>query len=224
MLTFIAQAESTTDPDALMGVIPGEWTPHAMLAAGIALVTLVMLRSWWKRRKRMARRDREDAELSPKARMERVRSDARREDPAGAQLRTLMLETHELTRAASAQLDTKAAKLEALIEEANATIARLQHAQPGEQVPPAMRPATGTVTNSQLSSVGFPMQREHERVRTRPEAIERSIDKVPQGLASDPVADRVMDLSRKGYTPVQIAQELNEQVGRVELMLALRRA
>ncbi|MEM1424154.1 MAG: hypothetical protein AAGH64_09145 [Planctomycetota bacterium] len=222
MTTIIAQAQSATDADAFMGVIPSEWMPHAMLAAGIALVTLVMLRSWWKRRRRMAQRDREDAELSPKDRMERMRADARRDDPAGAQLRTLMLETQELTRAASAQLDTKAAKLEALIEEANATIARLHDARSGEHVPPAMRPATGAVTDTQLSSVGFPMQT--DRVRTFPQTIERAIDRAPQGLGSDPIADRVMDLSRKGYSPVQIAQELNEQVGRVELMLALRKA
>lgn len=219
-ITLATTPSGAADP--ITSMIPNEWMPGAMLAAGIALVTLVMLRSWWKRRRKNATRDREEAQLSPKERMERVRTEARREDPAQAQVRTLMVEAQELTRACSAQLDTKAAKLESLIEEANATIARLEAARSGEHVTPAMRPATGPVTNEQLAQVGFPVER--QTVHTRPQTAERALDASRPSLTSDPTSDRVMELARKGFTPVQIAQELGEQVGRVELMLALRRA
>ncbi|GAB4545755.1 MAG: hypothetical protein Tsb0013_03870 [Phycisphaerales bacterium] len=221
MLTTIAL--SSQPNTGFADLIPEDWLPGAMLAAGIALVTMVMLRIWWKRRKRSMRRDREEAELSPKARMERIRAEAQRDDPAGSTLRKMMVDAQELTRACSAQLDTKAARLEALIEEANATLAKLEAAQRGAEASPAMRHATGPVSDRGLESVGFPMDR--QRVRTRPDAVERSLDASSSpGLGDDPTAQRVMDLARRGYTPVQIAQELGEQVGRVELMLALRRA
>ncbi len=203
-------------------LVPENWLPGALLAAGIALVSLVMLRSWWKRRKRSRRRDAEDAALSPKDRMERVRHQAASANPSGAAVQKLMVEAQELTRACTAQLDSRAAKIERLIEEANTTIERLEAAQRGDPAQPLMRHASGPASDESLSAVGFPMA--PQRVHTRREAIDRSRESTSSGLTEDPVADRVMALSRKGLTPVQIAQEMGEQVGRVELMLALRRA
>lgn len=207
--------------EGLTSVIPESWLPGAMLAGGIALVTLVMLRAWWKRRRRSRVRDRADAHLTGKERMERVRTQAASADAPAAAVQRLMVEAQELTRACTAQLDSRAAKLETLIEEANATIARLEAAHMGEDIQPAMRAASGPPSDDAMGRIGFPMD---GRVQTRPSAIERSIEPQNSGLGDDPVAQRVMDLHRRGMSPVQIAQELGEQVGRVELMLALRRA
>jgi hypothetical protein len=216
MVRTIAQTQDAAR--GIEGIIPESWIPGAMLAAGVALVCLVMLRLWAKRRRTQRARDAEEGALSAKERMERLRSKAAVDSPSTAPIERLMVEVQELTRACTAQLDTKAARLERLIEEANATIERLEQANTGAETSPAMRPATGAVTDGQLRTVGFPMD---QRVRTRSDAIERTINPTPN---EDPLAQRVVNMSMRGMTPVQIAQELGEQVGRVELMLALRRA
>ena len=38
----------------------------------------------------------------------------------------------------------------------------------------------------------------------------------------DPLAEQIYELADAGRTPVEIAQDLDEQVGKVELILALR--
>ena len=41
-------------------------------------------------------------------------------------------------------------------------------------------------------------------------------------LSLDPLTQSVYELADTGYQPLQIAQELDEQVGKVELILSLR--
>lgn len=216
MVWILAQTESTNS--GFRGLLPDSWIPGAMMAAGVALVCVVLLRMWVRRRRKQRVRDARDDAMSAKERMESLRSRAVMASPSTASMDRLMVEVQELTRACSAQLDTKAARLERLIEEANETIRRFEQASIGIETSPAMRPATGAVSDRHLRSVGFPLDRE---VRTRNEAIERTMN---ASAPEDPLAERVVNLSMRGMTPVQIAQELGEQVGRVELMLALRRA
>ena len=41
-------------------------------------------------------------------------------------------------------------------------------------------------------------------------------------VSLDPLTQSVYELADTGYQPIQIAQELQEQVGKVELILSLR--
>jgi TolA-binding protein len=46
----------------------------------------------------------------------------------------------------------------------------------------------------------------------------------PAPSGSDPTAQAVYDLADRGYSPLDIAQQLDEQPGKVELILALRQS
>lgn len=99
----------------------------------------------------------------------------------------------ELTRRLAEQLDAKAAQLDELIREADNRLARLQQA------------------------VGSPPPRAPHRPVYTPPARE------PDAAPTDPITARIYELADRGCTPVEIAQNLGQHVGNVELILALRR-
>ena len=101
-------------------------------------------------------------------------------------------ELHDTARRLSAQLDNKAHRLEKLIEEADQRIAALG---PSAAAAP---PATGAVP---IPATPAPSNGE-QRV--------------------DPLTEEIYELADAGRTSVEIAQRLDEQVGKVELILALR--
>lgn len=99
-------------------------------------------------------------------------------------------------------LDNKAERLELLLTDAEERIAELQ--QLIESIASIDRPksdATGTDGHSV------------EHARTPP---------APSQMA-DPLTRSVYELADEGYTSVEIAQRLDEQVGKIDLILALRR-
>lgn len=109
-------------------------------------------------------------------------------------LSTMMVELEELTRRFSAQLDNKSRQVEKLLEEADQRIAELKRLSGRDVQPPA---------------VGEPVK----------------TDRQPNGSSEqglDPVSQRVYELADAGKDPQQIAGELNEHIGKVELILALR--
>jgi hypothetical protein len=221
----IAQTVQPSDPTPAPTTNGPDWVAGAMAAAGVALIALVLLVRWTKKR-RAAQRLRIDEEAqTTKERMRRIAERAQRDEPQTASLERLMVEAQELTRACAAQLDTRAQRLEQLIRDADDRLARLEEAQRGEPARPATQRAAGPPSDEALGALGFSADGASlGRVRTRPGAARTTIDREPTAHhEGDPTAQRVHELSQRGYSPVQIAQELGEQVGRVELMLALRR-
>lgn len=107
-------------------------------------------------------------------------------------LRQMMRELEDLTERFSAQLEAKSGRLERLLAEANARIAELER----------LRGATGLVK----PMIGAP-------VRVEPR---REVEAV------DPLSARVYELADGGRTSIEIARQLQEHVGKVELILALR--
>ena len=101
-------------------------------------------------------------------------------------------ELHDTARHLSAQLDNKARRLEKLIEDADQRIAALGSSA---AVTP---PATGTPGTTAAPAPSNGEQR------------------------TDPLTEEIYELADAGRTPVEIAQHLDEQVGKVELILALR--
>lgn len=146
-----------------------------LLAAG-AIVLLIW--SFASLRRRIRR-----SESAPTAteRLEEIRT---RQRDRGS-LDEMMVNAEELARRLAAHLDNKAMRLEALLDEAKATIERLES----------------------LSA-----------------AASRQGD-APDGVdAPDPIVRNIYRLADEGRAPLEIAQALDEQVGKVELVLALREA
>jgi len=112
-------------------------------------------------------------------------------------LRTMMVELDELTRRFSSQLDAKAVKLERLIEQADQRIARLQ---------------------GQRGVIETPDTPEEEQVSDR----EAASDEDTEQDEADPLAENVYKLADEGHDPGEIARRLDEHIGKVELILALR--
>lgn len=114
-----------------------------------------------------------------------------------AEIERLMVDAQELTRVCSAQLDNRLDRLERLLHRAD------QITEPKPQ-PRATAPASRPVEVSPE-----PAQRRHP----------------PASFAMpdvDPLSSQVYALSDEGFPAVEIAQRLDEQVGKVELILALR--
>ena len=112
------------------------------------------------------------------------------------QMDTLLVELSEMARQITAQLDTRAAKLDALIREADEKIAALR--SPPPPAPSQAEPA-------------------------HPAAAGRDVPGVTEPLAiDDPRHAAVYQLADRGLNAGQIAQRLGRPNGEIELILALR--
>lgn len=109
------------------------------------------------------------------------------------QMSDLLVELSKMARQITAQLDTRSAKLELLIQEADEKIARLQRLSAVSPAP--LQPA----------------EPDHDQVPP------------PSSPPLDPRHREVYTLADEGRTPQEIAQRLDRPQGEVELILALRR-
>jgi hypothetical protein len=184
------------------------------MAAGIALITFLMLRRLWRRRKR----ERAGAETHP--RLSRQTPTGQSATARGREtLDHLMVEVQELTRLCAAQMENRALRLEKLIREADERIARLE----------ALEHATRSADPWDAGRGGPPSLRYDNPRPHAPSGASTSARPSQGGRASllaeddmDPLTRRVYTLADQGLTPVEIAGRLEEQVGKVELILALR--
>jgi hypothetical protein len=110
------------------------------------------------------------------------------------QMQNLLVELSEMARQISAQLDTRAAKLELLIKDADQRLAELKRLQAPLPPAPFAEPPTGT-ENSNLA---------------------------PPPLEIDPRHVEIYDLADAGKSPQDIAAKLDRPKGEIELILALR--
>jgi hypothetical protein len=199
--------------DIVSGLFGGEGdgrTAGLLMAAGIALLTMIMLRRVWKRR---------GATPSGGERLSAKERVARASELAGGRgaarpretLEQLMVEVQELTRVCAAQMENRALRLEKLIREADERIRRLEQLEGrgGSELPRGVEFGGRAVGARTVGAVSAPGR--------------------AQGVSSllvqddvDPVTRRVYGLADQGLTPVEIAGKLEEQVGKVELILALR--
>ncbi len=119
------------------------------------------------------------------------------------QMESLLVDLSEMARQISSQLDTRAAKLENLIREADEKIDELRAAQQGRRPPAAPRP---------------PADDDRPPMRL-------IIPETPPASEAPPIDPRHADVYRladQGQSPHQIANHLNRPSGEIELILALR--
>lgn len=114
-------------------------------------------------------------------------------------MNNLLVELSEMARQMTGQLDTRAAKLEALLREADEKIATLRSLGGGGASPPVL------VEAKLLESDAVPMR--------------AGEDPVPP---ADPRHAEVYDLADEGQSAQDIARQTGRPRGEVELILALR--
>jgi hypothetical protein len=119
-------------------------------------------------------------------------------------LEQLLIELHEAARRLNAQVDTRAARLEALIRDADSRIAQLQQTSPPSVSAPGTRSAPSQAGSSELD--------------VTMDGSTRDAKPTESGHA---VRARILSLAREGRNPVQIAQDTGVPPGEVELIVAL---
>jgi hypothetical protein len=117
-------------------------------------------------------------------------------------LEQLMIEVEQLAKRFGTQLDAKTMHMERLIDEANQKIDELKQLELARQNAPAPQPPQASPLTP------------HDTGLT-PQASAPSPD--------DELKRSVCDLADKGHGPVEIARRLDEHVGKIELILALRK-
>jgi hypothetical protein len=116
----------------------------------------------------------------------------------------LLVELSEMARQMTAQLDTRAAKLELLLKEADERIALLRSA--------------GAHQADSAAPMAPPNASEGVIIEARVPSI---ITRLPEPKI-DPRHAQVYDLADEGLSPPEIARQLDRPSGEIELILALR--
>ena len=171
--------------------------PNLLLLAGVALITTWLMLRLRKKHRNPTRSATPAEQLERQRQVRGMRGD----------LEEVMVEVEQLAKRFSAQLDAKSMRLEKLIDEADARIAELERRQPTGQ------PAA-------------------EAPRQEPQPL-RVFESSTASQPSPPDADQpdeseatrtIYRLADAGNDAVEIARVLDEHVGKVELILALREA
>lgn len=174
------------------------WFAGALTASGIALLTVTMLRGIVRQRKRAAQKQATRGDTPVDTVQPKKRRKASPEQIIHAtnrdSLDRLMVEVQELTRVCAAQLENRSAKLELLIAQADERIQTL---------------AKTSLQHTQDIA---------------PPSIEQNLSPSLQPASADDLRDRIRALSKKGRSAMDISREINEPVGKVELIMALQHA
>jgi len=175
----------------------------ALAAIGVTLVTLSLVMGIRKKRRKMSGR------VTARENLERYKAKAEVRDD----LERVMVEVEEMARRVSAQLDAKTVAIEKLlrdaetkVEQLNATIERFER-------------AAGASANGE----GQADDADDSPAPGDPVAPATS---TPRRAASpeDELSRRVYALADEGHAAPAIARQLDEHIGKVELILALRSA
>ncbi|MCX5662473.1 MAG: hypothetical protein NTW19_22560 [Planctomycetota bacterium] len=176
---------------------------------------------------RIAPRD-EDDEID--ARESEAPRQARRADPAGqvhADLDELALEIERLSRRLNAELDHRTGRLESLLREADLKIAELRRLR-GQETQADAAADLGSARDAREIVSGLPRTAAISAVaqaslgaRPAPAAF---APEPASAAGEDAIARSVYALADAGHDSLEIARRLREHVGKVELILALRRS
>jgi hypothetical protein len=202
-------------------------TGNVLMAVAVVLLIVLVVANG---RRQQKRRD-QDKALAPQEKLERMRqTNQTRND-----LRQMMVELEELTRRFSAQLDAKSRRLERLLDEADQKIAELNEATAPEGDPvhqigdnpdrPSRKAPAGP------PDPGGPRVTVNRNDPTRPPRVmggksaangDTGVDDQSDAHQPDVLSQRIFQMSDAGRSSIEIARDLDEQVGKVELILALR--
>lgn len=195
-----------------------------MAGAGIAVITATLLL----RRMRLQKRAGSRGETLPGDAREKLKRIADRAT-AHERLEQAMVEAQEAARACAAQIGTRTAKLEVLLDQADRRMqrmeqlaARLEALLDRAYAEPPAASAAPAVSVREAAQVAPGARRESGSKGGGLGFFERGPDVAVVNAASDPLTRRVYGLADEGLAPTDIARKLDEQIGKVELILALR--
>ncbi len=184
-MNVLLQAPNLNDKNAL----------YVIIGVATFLIIYIVVRPFMKRKK-----DPMDRPAAPMGRLSQHRTVER-------QMESLLVELSEMTRQMSAQLDSRAAKLELLIRDADERIAQLR--QLAQNEPSAMPPPTTTPTTPATPDA--------------PPTFEaRDLEPAAPLSDIDPRHAEVYALADTGKSVSEIASALTRPSGEIELILALR--
>ncbi|MFN3167685.1 MAG: hypothetical protein ACE37H_11545 [Phycisphaeraceae bacterium] len=167
---------------------------YGLLVVGILFIIAAMF-SLGRKRKHHA-----DAQTTARDHVER----ARQKQGVRDELEALMVDINRMAKDLGAQLDAKILRIEKATRDADERIAQLQALRD------TFDPATHRVAPDRTSSDDNPPAYENLVTPQRP----------PD--QADPLTREVYALADQGIGPADIAEQLGEHVGKVELILALR--
>ena len=196
------------DPTPLLTAVgPQDWRQWVMIAAGAGLLGYFYLKS---------RQGKRPDPLSRGPRQIVSHNDLARQRATERQLEGLMVELEQMSRQISAQLDTRMARLEALLAEADEKLARLESAPSSPSSPSSTRPAADLFNRPAPAPPPAPEAREPRD--NRDEGTNLYLP--PEGI--DRTTAKIYGMADAGVAHGQIALEVDRPLGEVDLILALR--
>lgn len=184
---------------------PSNFLPQILMFGGVMLAMFLVM-SQVKRRYR----SRQGSQVIPAGdKLERMKQERIMKND----LRTMMVELEELTRRFSSQLDAKSMQLEHVIAEAEAKVAELQG---------LLGQGHGLGTGGHFVQSPVVDEEAGGVVSELVNAGEAIVESTVGDEGNDPLKEKIYELDDGGRTSVEIATELGEHVGKVELILALR--
>lgn len=206
---ILAQSEPAQSPAQLPDNLAGQGPSGAqqtaswvLLAFGVVVLTWVLLRLQWKRQRRAA-------EDGPVETMREALADREADSQRAAEI-------SEIVRDLAARLETRAARLEALLDRADERIEQLETRLAASGARQHLD-AAPTIAQATADSTTDPDPDADPWADPQPGRPPQ------QRAAADPLHQDVYDLADDGHTPLNIARRLDQQVGTIELILALRR-
>jgi hypothetical protein len=178
------------------GEAASDFSPYILLL-GILILTVFMLIST----RRKIQRSRQQSGLTVKERVSRETQDRN----VYSQIGELMAELADLSRQINGQLDTRMAKIDFLLREADQKIEKLQQLTGAK---------TQMVDKSSVENVSF-----HDLQRKNGEQPSQPVVEYKEN--PDPIVREVLNLKERGMSSVAIAQQLDRPVGEIELILSI---
>ena len=211
-------------------------TIRNLLPAAMMLLAVVLIMGSILRRKPLkkvgghAERAAHEDWADTKERLNDIRSAARGRDS----LDNVVADCEELAQRMATMMEAKAARLEALIADADERLARLEQAgQPAPRSTGSPDRRGASAHDDHQTDLSHHAASTEERSASRlsssksasPAAASSAGDEARNGYSDgfSDVRDRVYALADQGLSAVEIAQHIEQPTGQIELMLALRR-
>ena len=201
--------------------------PNMLLMAGMVILVFLVMRAL--RRTSQANKARANLMGTPSERIAQIHQ--RAEQSMGPSEK-LMVDAEAMARRLGAILDNKAARLELLIEEADMKLDQLNRAMSRADAPMGRtpdeaadrpKPPMRTLDPSVLDRARLEQDQQERETRVAgriaPEQRQREEPEPPEIS----ISDQIQELALQGKSSKEIASELEQPIGQVELILNLRR-
>ncbi len=202
--------------------------PNALLVGGVLLMVIILMRKLRKNHKANAKRS--NRQESPSNRIANIHAQAQATmDPAYK----VMVDVEEMARRLGATLDNKAARLELLIEEADSKLALLNRTlSHASTTPPVVQQQqqqpiqpTNAIDPTLLDRARLEQDLEERQTRVAGRIEPITPEPIPDPVIEEPktIQMQVIELAAAGHSNIEIAHELKQPIGQVELILNLRK-